>query len=466
MSRIIVANTAQLSLVLTDPGAYLPSRHLARFVDNLIEGLELVGILGNCNLNGRRGRSMYDPVMMTKLIMYGYCTGIVSENGIANAVKERFDFNFLAGGRYPDGSTIGKFRRRHLEQLARLSHQILKIAAEANLIDLKVTALDGTKILADASKHKAMSIDRLRSKHQDLKKEINKIKRQLKRVPHQSKKGQELWDELAFKTGRFETIAQAKSDLEERITEENKKKAMEATEERAKARVERMAKRAEKKARKTDRKAKNTSTTVKAKKESKPQINFTDKESRIMKMGNGWGQCYNAQAVVDRKAQIIVAQSVTKDCNDTQQWEPNLAAVGKNLGLMPDLALGDTGYFSEANVTAPTLASTKVLIPPRKKRQDVQPMQPVGRVPKSLSIPDKMRRELQTKTGKELYAMRKSTVEPVFGQIKSAKQQFRQFSFRGLKKVQHEWDLVCAGHNLTKIFSSTWELPDALTQAA
>jgi chemotaxis protein histidine kinase CheA len=413
---------------------------------------------------------MYDPVMITKLILYGYCVGIVSENGIANAVRERFDFNFLAGGKYPKGSMIGKFRRRHLNELAKLSHQILQIAATASLIDLKVTALDGTKILADASRHKAMSIDRLRRKCQELTKEINKLKRQLKRVSHQSDKGKALLEELAFKTERHKTVAQAKSDLEQKIKEENEKKAREAAEERAKTRAERLAKKrsegTERKTRTAERKARNASTSAKPKKESKPQINFTDKESRIMKMGNGWAQCYNAQAVVDRKAQIIVAQSVTQDCNDMQQWEPNLAAVGRNVGLMPDYCLGDTGYFSEANVTAPTLASTKVLIPPRKKRQDVQPTKPVGRVPKDLSIPEKMRRELQTKAGQKLYAMRKSTVEPVFGQIKSAKQEFRQFSFRGLQKVQHEWDLVCLGHNLTKIFSSGWEVPEAFPQAA
>lgn len=454
MSRMIVSNRAQLTLVLSNPGAHLPARHLARFVDQAVDQLDLSEIQEKEKRQSNRGRSNYDPVMMTKLVVYGYCTGIVSEREIEEAVRERFDFNFLAGGRSPDSTKIGKFRLRNLAALANLYQPVLELAVEAGLVDLKVTAIDGTKLLADASRHKAMSIDRLRLACRKLPKEIAKIKRQLKRRSASSSKRKKLIEDLEFKTARFNTVRQAKIDLEERMKEEAEKKAREKAQEGAQKRT----KRSRKVGKKTKNQAKENANKAKQK-ESKPQINFTDKESRIMKMGNGWGQCYNAQSAVDRKAQIIVAHTVTNETNDKQQWEPNLKAVGENLGLMPDNSLGDAGYFSESNVTAPALASTNALIPPNRQRHGNQHIGSVGRIPKSLSIAEKMRRKLQTKEGQKLYAMRKSTVEPVYGQIKAGKQRFRQFSFRGLTKVRHEWALICLGHNLKKIFRSGWQFP-------
>lgn len=458
MSRMIVSNTAQLTLVASNPGAYLPPRHLARFVDQVVEHLDLSEIQQKHKRQQKRGRPMYDSVMMTKLVVYGYCTGIVSERGIEEAIQERFDFHFLAGGQRPDSTKIGKFVRSNLAALAKLFQPILEMAAEAGLIELKIVALDGTKMLADASKHKAMSIDRLRLACRKLPKEIAKIKRQLKRLSVSSSKRKKLIEDLEFKTARFNIVQQAKIDLEERMKEVEKKKALEKAQEGT------LTKATGKK--KSEEKIKNNQEKKEKQKESKPQINFTDNQSRIMKMGNGWGQCYNAQAAVDRKAQIIVAQTVTNEVNDKQQWEPNLKAVGENLGLMPDNSLGDTGYYSESNVTAPSLASTNALVPPNRQRQGIPPVVAVGRIPNSLSITDKMRRKLQTKEGQELYAMRKSTVEPVFGQIKAAKQRFRQFSFRGLAKVRHEWALICLAHNLTKIFRSGWQLQQTQQLAA
>jgi len=461
MSKMIVSNTAQLTLVLSNPGAHLPARHLARFIDQAVEQLDLSEIQEREKRQSERGRSNYDPVMLTKLVIYGYCTGIVSERDIEEAVRERFDFNFLAGGRSPDSTKIGKFRLRNLAALANLYQPVLKMAVEAGLVDLKVVAIDGTKMLADASRHKAMSIDRLRLACRKLPKEIAKITRQQKRLSPRSSKWKKLVEDLEFKTARFETVKQAKIDLEERMKEEAKRKALEKAQEAALKQT----KRKTKAGKKTQNQAKENANKTKPK-ESKPQINFTDKESRIMKMGNGWGQCYNAQAAVDRKAQIIVAQTVTNETNDKQQWEPNLKAVGENLGLMPDNSLGDAGYFSESNVTSPALASTNALIPPNRQRHGEQRTTSVGRIPKSLSIAEKMRRKLQTKEGQMLYAMRKSTVEPVYGQIKAGKQRFRQFSFRGLTKVRQEWALISSGHNLTKIFRSGWQFQQTQPLAA
>lgn len=452
MNNLIVSNTAQLNLVLSHPGAYLPARHLARFVDEAVERLDLSEIKQREKRVSNRGRSNYDPVMMSKLVIYGYCIGIVSEREIEEAMGERFDFNFLAGGRRPDSTTIGNFKRRNLASLAKLFQPILEMAVEAGLVDLKVVAIDGTKMLADASKHKAMSIDRLRLNCRKLPKEIATIKRQLKRLSSSSPKRKKLIEDLAYKAARLDTVRQAKTDLEHRMKEDAERKARE----KAQGGTRKRTKTKKQVGRNTKNETKENAIKTKQK-ESKPQINFTDKESRIMKMGNGWGQCYNAQSAVDRKAQIIVAQSVTNETNDKQQWEPNLRAVGENLGLLPDNGLGDAGYFSESNVSASPLASTNVLIPPHRQRHGEQRTAPAGRIPQSLSITDRMRRKLQTQEGQELYAMRKSTVEPVYGQIKEGKQRFRQFSFRGLTKVRHEWALICLGHNLKKIFRSGWQ---------
>lgn len=189
----------------------------------------------------------------------------------------------------------------------------------------------------------------------------------------------------------------------------------------------------------------------------KAQRNFTDPESRIMKVGNGFEQCYNAQAAVDHKAQIIIAQQVTQDCNDKLQLRPVLKRAAASLGLVPDKGLADSGYFSEDNLTAPELAGIELLIPPNRQKHGKPTAKPSGRLSQNLSIADKMRRKLQTQEGKEIYALRKSIVEPVFGQIKEANLHFRQFSFRGLKNVQHEWALVCLAHNLLKIFRSGWQ---------
>jgi transposase len=452
MSRMIISNTSQLTFVLSNPGGYLPVQHLARFVDLAVERLDLSEIVSREKRQSNRGRSNYDPVMMTKLVLYGYCTGVVSERGIEEAVRERFDFNFLAGGNRPDSSKIGKFKSRNLASLAKLYQPVLEMAVEARLVDLKVVAIDGTKMLADASKHKAMSIDRLRLSCRKLPREIAKIRRQLKRLSSNSSKRKKLIEDLDFKTARLATVRQAKVDLEERMKDDAERKAQEKGQQRTGNQIRRRTK-----AGKKTKDATKQDASKAKQKESRPQINFTDKESRIMKMGNGWGQCYNAQAAVDRKAQIIVAHSVTNETNDKQQWEPNLRAVGENLGLLPDNGLGDTGYFSESNVTAPALASTNVLIPPNRQRDSNKPVASLGRMPKSMSTAERMRRKLQTTEGKELYGMRKSTVEPVYGQIKAGRQRFRQFSFRGLTKAGHEWALICLAHNLTKIFRSGWQ---------
>jgi transposase len=428
MSRVITSNTAQLVLLPSDAGAWLPEKHLARFIDQTVERLDLSKIIASYDFQEKRGRPAYDPTMLTKLVIYGYCTGITSNRGIEQATIERIGFRFLAGHRLPDHSVIAKFKKNHLPALANLFKQVLDIAAEAGLIELKKTAVDGTKVLADASKHKAMSYDRICKSIPLLKEETSKLKREKRKLPVNSSKRQELRKEIDFKKKRLNNIKQAKIVLEEKAKQD-------AQRERESA----------------DKKKRHK----KSKPAPKAQYNFTDPDSRIMKVGNGFEQCYNAQVAVDHKAQIIIAQQVTQDGNDKMQLRPVLKAVAKSLGLLPDKSLADAGYYSEENITAPELAKIELLVPPNRQKHSDKPITMSGRKPQNLSVTDEMRRKLQTTEGKKLYAMRKAIVEPVFGQIKEANLCFRQFSFRGLRNVQNEWALVCLAHNLLKIFRST-----------
>lgn len=431
MSRVITSNTAQLMLLPSNLGVWLPENHLARFIDQTVDRLDLSEITRNYNFQEKRGRPAFDPTMLTKIVIYGYCTGIISNRDIASAIINRIDFRFLSGHRQPDYTVIAKFKKLHLPAMANLFQQVLEMAATAGLIELKKVAVDGSKVLADASKHKAMSYARMCTNIALLKKEMAELKHEKHNLPLAASKKKELGEEIDFKKKRLSNIKQAKVALEERVKQD--------------------AQHQEKTANNNNKRNKKSKSVKPA---PKAQRNFTDPDSRIMKVGNGFEQCYNAQAAVDHKAQIIIAQQVSQDCNDKLQLRPVLKIAAASLGLIPDKGLADNGYYSEDNLTAPELAGIELLIPPSRQKHGKPTATPSGRLPKELSIADKMRRKLQTKEGKEIYALRKSIVEPVFGQIKEANLHFRQFSFRGLKNVQHEWALVCLAHNLLKIFRS------------
>jgi transposase len=411
MSTCIPANTEQLCLVPSDPGWLLPADHPVRFFNHIVENELDVSKLKHSIREGRTGRPSYDPVMLLKIVLYGYMEGLLSSRRVQSACADRLDFRFLTGGLKPSFSTITKFRAEHSETLSELFLQSISIATKDDLVEMKDVAFDGTKILANASKHKAMSYERMCERVRKYHAEIEALKRERPTACVRRKKEIEI--DLEFKRERFANIQAQKFALEDQHLAQRGEHPKE-----------------------------------------KDQRNFTDPESRIMKKGTGFEQCYNAQAAVDKNNQIIVAAYVTQAGNDKQQLEPLVDLTLKGLGVLPDRGLADAGYFSEAVTESlkSKYKSTEWLISPgRLAHQKASSAPPKGRIPHDISTADLMRRKLSTKKGKKSYAQRKAIVEPAFGQIKEANLAFHRFSFRGLKKVHAEWSLVCAAHNLLKI---------------
>lgn len=412
MSRVIAANSKQLRLVPSDPGGWLPEDHQVRFFDEMVEqDLDVSQFTGETVNCSKRGRPSYDPVMLLKVVLYGYMVGLHSSREIEQACIERLDFRFLTNGLTPSFSTITKFRADHSKALSALFSQSLLIAVEDDLVKMKEVAYDGTKILANASKHKAMSYERMCERVMQYHAEIEALKKERRTAT--VRRNKEIEVEIAFKRERLANLQEHKIALEDQHMEQSGELP-----------------------------------------KGKDQRNFTDPESRIMKKGAGFEQCYNAQAAVDKSNQIIVAAYVTQAGNDKQQLEPLVALMIEQMGVLPDKGLADAGYFSEevAEFLKQQYKCTEWLVSPGRLAHSSNPAKPPrGRIPHDISVADLMRRKLCTKAGKAAYAQRKAIVEPTFGQIKEASLEFRRFSFRGLKKVQCEWQLVCAVHNLLKV---------------
>jgi transposase len=403
---------------------WLPDGHLAYFISDLVDPFDLSAIEATYE-DELRGGPPYHPAMMVKVLLYGYCTGVYASRRIAKRVQEDVAFRVLAAGNAPDFRTISEFRRRHLEVLSGLFKQVLEVAQDAGLVKLGHVALDGTKIRANASKHKAMSYDRVCKEEPRLAAEVAEMFRRAEEAdaaddaqygPDRS--GDELPEELRHRESRLKRIREAKAALE------------------AKAKAKADQQRAEQAAEgRTARPAKSPRETL----DERMQYNFTDPESHIMKNADGaFVQAYNAQAAVDAAHQIIVATDITAQPADAPHLQPMATAIAKNTGQAPQHLSADAGYFSEDGVNAlvaneidPYIATEKV------KHGAPVPPAPRGRIPNDLSVKDRMRRKLRTKAGRELYKMRKAIVEPVFGQIKEARG-FTRFLPRGLTKVRGE----------------------------
>ena len=407
---------------------WLPEDHLVYFVSDVVDQLDLSKIEAVYEKDDR-GQPPYHPRMMTKILVYAYCIGVFSSRKIQNRLVEDVAFRVLAAGNQPDFRTISDFRKIHLDALQGLFEQVLKLALTAGAIKLGRVALDGSKIKANASKHKAMSYKRMKEEEKTLRSEVQKLLKQAKAADDEEdarygkdKKGNELPEELSRRETRLKRIKEAKRALEDRAREEAKEgKESENADENATP-------------------------------EDKAQYNFTDPESRIMKGADGFVQAYNAQAVVEEGSQLIVAQAVTQEANDKQQVVPMLAAVENQSGQMPKELLADSGYCSERNLEHMEQKSVDVYIATGRQKHGHKPeLCKCGPLPQGATRVDKMRRKLQTKAGAAVYAARKSIVEPVFGQIKRARG-FRQFLLRGIKKVRGEWALVCATHNILKMY--------------
>ena len=406
-----------------------PDDHLAYFISDVVEQLDLSDITARYERE-RRGGPPYHPQMMVKVLLYGYCVGVASSRRIARRLHEDIAFRVLAANNTPDFRTISDFRKDNLAELSDLFLQVLALCQMAGLVKLGHVALDGTKVKANASKHKAMSYGRMKEKSARLAAEVVELLRRAQEADDeedrrygQDQRGDELPAELAFREGRLEKI----------------REAMAALEAEAQAEAERAAEEGKEHPEVPDDKA---------------QRNFTDAESRIMPGpgGRDFVQAYNCQAVVDHEHQVIVAARATNQTSDKQQAVAMIEEAIANVGVVPREVSADAGYYSAQAVADLQAMGTDPFIAPEKTRHGYQPPPaPRGRIPNHLSARDRMRRKLQTKRGRKRYSLRMQTVEPVFGQIKQGRG-FRQFLLRGLKKVQGEWLLICTGHNLLKLF--------------
>ena len=420
----------QISLMPASMRDWLPSDHLAYFISDIVDNLDLSAIMERYS-GEDRGYPPYHPAMMVKVLLYAYCIGVASSRKIEKRLCEDIAFRVLAANNTPDFRTISDFRKDHLKALAGLFLQVLKLCQKAGLVKLGHVALDGTKIKANASKHKAMSYKRMKEEEVRLEAEVAELLKKAESVDEEEdqrygkgKKGDELPKELAFRESRLKRIQEAKAALE------------------AEARLE-----AEKKPDKND----GDGTPP-----DKAQRNFTDPDSHIMPTSGGkhFIQAYNAQAAVDSANQIIVAAEVTNKPTDRGQAEPMMEIVKVNAGQLPCQMSADAGYFSSDAVSNLTVLGIDVYMPPDKiGHRFTLPPAPRGRIPQCLSIADRMRRKLRTKKGKVCYGLRKDLPEPVFGQIKQVRG-FNHFLLRGLENVSSEWKVICTGHNLLKLFKT------------
>ncbi len=440
--------TDRKTLFLLPPSVddWVPEGHLARFVVDIVDQLDLRWI---SSAYGGKGSKAYHPSTMLALLFYGYATGVFSSRKIERATWDSVAFRFIAANQHPDHATIANFRRRFLRQLKPLFMQILLIAKEMGLLHLGKVSLDGTKVKANASKHRALSWDYAKRLERQLKKEVTALLDKAEVADRANiPDGMDLPEEITRREKRLKAIADAKAKIAQRAEERYKEE--QDTHDQKMAEREKQEKESGKKPRGPKPKPPQPGPG------KSDQVNLTDEESRVMpKSGGGFEQAYNAQAGVDTETMLVVTSHVSQAPNDKQEIVPaldNLAALPKELGKV-DTLLADCGYFSADNVT---YCNGKKITPyiAHKREQHNQSLwdrfsEPPP-LPEDSDAVETMKHRLRTSSGRKLYGKRKSTVEPVFGIIKSV-MGFRQFMLRGLKAASGEWDLVCIAWNLKRL---------------
>jgi transposase len=426
---------------------WLPEKHLARFVVEVIDGLDLSAMSGSYRGSGS---ASYHPALLLGILVYGYATGVFSSRKLERATYDSVAFRFIAANDHPDHDTIAAFRRRFLKEIEALFVQVLLLAREMGVLKMGTIALDGTKIHANASRHSALSYEHAGKIEAQLQAEVADLMAKAEAADTADiPDGVSISDELARREERLRKLAEARTKIEARAKE---RYARELAEHEAK-----LAARAAKTAATGKKPGGKPPRPPTAGPLPQDQINLTDEESRIMPVaGGGFEQSYNAQAAVAAGSMLVVAVDVVQAPNDKQQLEPMLGkieALPEELGEAETL-LADTGYFSAGNVEACEKAGVKPLIamgrqahhPPLEER-----FEPTVPAPKNPTPVEGMAHRLKTPEGRDLYALRKQTPEPVFGIIKSVLG-FRQFSMRGLEKVRGEWSLVTMAWNMKRMF--------------
>lgn len=426
---------------------WLPEKHLARFVVEIVENLDLRPLKESYTC---RGSQPYHPAMLLALLFYGYATGVFSSRKLERSTHDSVAFRFIAANTHPDHDTIAQFRKRFLPQLAQMFMEILTIAQQMGVLKLGKVCLDGTKVKANASKHKALSYGHACKLQAQLEAEVAELLAQAEAADQADiPDGMEIPTELAIRQDRIKAIKEAKAEIERRADQRHAKEQAEYSRKLAER---------EQKEQDTGRKPRG--------KEPKPptagpkekdQVNLTDGDSRIMPTSSGgFEQTYNAQASVDAETMLIVGNHLSQAPNDKQELKPaldKLAQLPTELGKVTNM-LADTGYFSASNVS---ICEDQNITPYIAVKREGHHQQVLDRFNEPPPLPDgadaveSMKHRLKTKAGKAVYAKRKSTVEPVFGIIKAA-MGFRQFLLRGLDAVTGEWNLVCVAYNLKRLF--------------
>ena len=437
---------------------WLPDGHVARFLVDVVSALDLSVLYKSYQEKDGRGQAAYAPEMMVRLLLYGYATGVYSSCKIQTRTYEDVAFRYLSGDQHPDHDTIAEFRKRHLEALSGLFTQALLLCSEAGLVKLGHVAIDGTKIKANASRHKAMSYKRMNESETRLKQEIDALLAAAERTDAEEdaqhgkdRHGDNLPDELQRRESRLKRIQEAKAALEKAARDKSEQERAETE--------QKLAERAEQEQR-TGKKKRGRKPEAPDPEQARPddtaQRNFVDPESRIMPDGGNKGsfvQGYNAQIAVDSESQVIVAAEVTQETNDKKQLIPMLAQIVVNLDQKPEKVSADTGYFSEPNVTDESVKDVDLYVATGRDKHGSAEVASSDLPPTDASPKEAMRHKLRTEAGRTVYKMRKAIVEPVFGQIKELRG-FRRFSLRGKQNVRREWRLVCAVSNLLKLFRS------------
>ena len=425
---------------------WLPEKHLARFVVDIVERLDL-SELESCYGGG--GKQPYHPAVLLALLFYGYATGVFSSRKLEQATYDSVAFRFITGDAHPDHDTLARFRKRFLSELEGVFVQLLVLAKVMGLLKLGKVSLDGTKVKANASKHKAMSWGYANQLEEQLRREVRELLKKAELADAEDEPEIDIPDELARREDRLSAIEKAKAEITRRAQERFEAEQSEY-EEKLKKRKE--------KEDQTGKKARGRAPKPpKAGPQDKDQVNFTDEASRIMPSSEGFVQAYNAQAAVDIDSHLIVENHITQQPNDKQEVEPTLKqlkVVEDSLGK-PDGLLADTGYFSESNVKRCEANEITPYISDSRERHNLpwdERFQSPPPCPEDADAVTAMAHRLRTSEGKAIYARRKSTVETVFGVIKEVLG-FRQFHLRGLDSVQGEWNLVCMAWNLKRMYT-------------
>jgi transposase len=514
-------NPEQTLLLPPSPVEWLPANHLVFFLLDMAAELDLSAIYAVYEARDPRGVKAYEPRMMVVLLLYAYCVGIPSSRRIERACWEDAAFRVLTGNQQPDHSRISDFRLVHLDALAGLFMQVLRLCQKAGLVSLGNVALDGTKVKANASKHKAMSHERMLKTEAQLEAEIAALLRKAELIDAQEdarygkgKRGDELPKELELRQDRLDALRKAKSELEAeaaadharrreqqaRAAEEQAAEAaaqvadaeaatvaadddkIDAESEAAAWALAKEAQQAERRARSARGRAelarklaidkaqaaglstpdplssmdplampsRNLPTTAAGDPKANAQRNFTDPDSHILKGGDGWIQGYNCQAAVDGDHQIIVAVGVSNQASDAPHLQPMVERIVANTGQLPEKLIADAGYCSTGNIETSEQRGLDTYLSTSRQEHGKRPRPSRGPAPRDLDARGRMDRKLRSKAGQAIYALRKTIVEPVFGQIKGARGLDR-FLLRGLEKVNGEWALMATTHNIGKL---------------